>query len=359
MILFPRAQTNGIWIRITTASVFFAILFCLEMLFPVPAIAAGSDIPVPDLTAEWNGTCLVFSWEKNDALDGYRIYRTDPEGSVHMLMKTTQENSWQLEGLARGRSYHFQLRGYTRAAAKDVWTAWGTPVEVAVPKDGPDPETRLRFGNMLSVMHADNYGSLERVRQAALEQYYAVECDYNYSDGVMWCYHDYITDATGTLEQSVEICKENGTRVVVDMKNTSDEALGVLAQYIKDNRLEKWVIIQTNSLYSMEYLNAIAGSTLEYWGLVMDNYATVDDLTYNAETYKAAGMTTVNIPKYVSGSSYTLGTLDTVRTLIDAGYDICVFTWGDFSDWEVSEYSSYGAGYLMTNSVTQAQDLNG
>ena len=210
----------------------------------------------------------------------------------------------------------------------------------------------MKFGSALAVMHADDYGNLDRVRQAATKKYYAIEGDYRYKNGVMWCYHDGKNSKTGTLQQNMQICKSGGAKLLIDLKSESTSALKALGDYIRNNNLQNWVIVQTNDQAIMKYLNNVTGSKLEYWGLVMSSSSTISQLKSKASSNKALGMTTVNIPK-VAGKTYVLGTKSNISALRNAGYDICVFTWTSFSSSEVSNYTSYGAKYLMTNNINQ------
>ena len=310
-------------------------------------------VPVPEMKAHCKGKRVEFSWTADAAFYGYRIYETNEQGTTHTLRKKTRKDHWKMKGLTPGKTYYFQLRAYGRSGDRALWTDWGKPVKVMVANDNPSVFSRLRFGGALSVLHADNYGSLEKVQLAVDRKFYAVECDYNYSGGVMWCTHDSVAETTGTFEDHVRICQPGGTKLVVDLKTDYDEALNALGTYIRDNNLEDWVLIQTNNQYAMSRLNEIVGSKLEYWGLVMANYDTVYELTDNAQTYMDLGMTTVNIPKYVEGTAYVVGTQGTVQSLIDAGYNVCVFTWGEFSEWEEMNYPAWGARFLMTDNLNQ------
>ena len=310
-------------------------------------------VPVPEMRVHCRERRAEFSWQTDPAFYGYRIYETNEEGTTHTLVKKTRKDHWKTKNLAPGKTYYFQLRAYARSGRNVLWSSWGEPVRVKVANDNPSIFSRLRFGGALSVLHADNYGSLEKTRLAVERQFYAVECDYSYSGGVMWCTHEGVAETTGTLEDNVKICQEGGTKIVLDLKADYDEALIALGTYIRDNNLEDWILVQTNNQYAMSRLNEIVGSKLEYWGLVMANYDTVYDLAGNAQTYQGLGMTTVNLPKYVGGTAYVLGTQDTMQYLIDAGYEICVFTWVEFSELEVSNYSAWGARYLMTDNLNQ------
>ena len=202
-------------------------------------------------------------------------------------------------------------------------------------------------------MHADNYGNLTLVRQAADKKYFAVECDMHYSGGAMWCYHDVPGSNCGTLQQNLEICKARGAKLLIDLKTESYDALYALAKYIKDNNLQKWVIVQTNTMSTMTYLNKTVGSRLEYWGVITSEASVLSSLINNASTYKNLGMTTVNISKYVSGTVFTLGTQGNINALRNRGYDVCVFTWTSFTAGEISWYTSCGVKYLMTSNISQ------
>ena len=347
---------------------FLSLSFC----FSVPASARQQKLSAPALTAKCSGNRISFTWKKKKGIYAYRIYETNAAGTVHNVLKTTRKAHWRLSGAKAGQTYYYQIRGYKNQKNRHVWTQWGKPVKVVVPMPtpaptpkptptpapkptpvpGPDPSTRRKFGSALAVMHAEDYGNLTRVRQAADKKYYAVECDYNYSGGVMWCYHTTPGSGTGTLQQTVQICKPAGSKVLIDLKTEAIEAMSALARYIKDNNLQKWVIVQTDSISTMQYLNAAVGSKLEYWGVLTSEVPVFNSLRTNASAYRSQGMTAINICRYIPGTVFTLGTQSNLQALRNAGYDICVFTFSDFTASEISAYTSYGAKYLMTNNMS-------
>ena len=217
----------------------------------------------------------------------------------------------------------------------------------------PGTSDRYKIGNMLSGMHAADDGNIDKTQQAVNKKYWAVECDLQLRNGTLYCYHDssYFGSNTATFADTMKVCKNGGTRVIIDLKDSSSAALAQLSSYIKANNLQKWVIVQTNEKSAMESLNSRVGSKLEYWGLIMSDSSTLEHYISNASTYRALGMTALNMPKYASG--WTVGSEANIRRAQAAGYDVGIFTWTSFSDADISRYQSLGVKYLMTNSISQ------
>lgn len=223
-----------------------------------------------------------------------------------------------------------------------------------IPNSDPVATDRYKFGSALAVMHADNYGRIDWVRWAVDKKYWAVECDLEYDNRGFMCYHDsdYRRSDNASLDETISVCKAGGAKVILD--HIDGSYLNSLATYIKNNNLQKWVIIQTDSMSNMDTLNSAVGSKLEYWGLVMSKSAnslntrgTDISILYNsASSYRDKGMTTVNVPK-IAGD-YRVATKSNIDALKSVGYNIAIFTWGDFSQQEINTYTSYGAKYLMT-----------
>lgn len=207
-----------------------------------------------------------------------------------------------------------------------------------------------QLGSALAVLHADDDGDLDKVKKAVERGFYAVEADVQLRGGTLYCYHTSFKDGTSpTLQETYNVASAAGAKVVMDLKDTGSSTLSAIASFITENQAYDSVIIQTNSKSVMETLNSLTGGTLEYWGLVMSSSSTVSDLINGASSYQSLGMRAVNIPKLAG--SWRQGSEENIRKLINAGYEVCVFSWGKFSDSETSNYCSYGASYIMTNSA--------
>lgn len=217
------------------------------------------------------------------------------------------------------------------------------------PPGGPSDTDRSRIGNALAAMHADEDGGLEKVRRVVARRYWGMECDYQYANGQMYCNHDYAGGVT--LRETMDICKAGGTKVILDMKSSSDAAVTALANYLKSNNLEDWVVVQTNYQSVMRKLNELTGHKLEYWGLIMNDPATLNEFLGDARTYKDLGVTTINFPLDISG--WRVGSQENIERTKRAGYDIAIFTWVYFGRDDVTKYDNYGVKYLVTSYMCQ------
>lgn len=215
--------------------------------------------------------------------------------------------------------------------------------------NSPSGSDRYRLGSAFAVRHAANNGNIDTVREAVNGKYWGVECDTRYYSGTLMCYHEskYLDNESATLAETINVCKAGGSKTILDLKIQDREGLTALGNYIKDNNLQDWVVVQTSNQNSMQILNEVVGGKLEYWGLVMRGQTTLDSLINDASTYQGLGMTTVNVPLVAVG--YPLGTNENIRRLQSAGYDVAAFTWVIFSSEAISNYDSLGVKYLMTN----------
>ncbi len=218
----------------------------------------------------------------------------------------------------------------------------------STPDPGSDTSGRHKIGGALAVLHAANRGDLDKIRTAANKKYYAVECDLAIRGSTMYCYHDNSYASNNTLAETMNIAKAKGTKVIID--HISNSHVQTLANYIKSNNLQNYIIVQTNSTSIMSSLNSAVGTKLEYWGLFMSG--NVNSFTgNNARNYESYGMTTVNI---ASGGRYdTFSSSSNISAIKRAGLDVCVFTWNRFSSSKASSLVNAGAKYLMTNDASQ------
>lgn len=313
---------------------------------------------------------------KKDGKDG--TYLFDSSGKMHTGWKK-EDGKWYFFGSdgamktgwleTSGKKYYFKEDGSAAAGETAVdgkiyvfsssgelqennteetglAAADGTDIQAA----GENGGNYYQLGDAFAVLHADDDGNINKVKTAVGRGFYAVEADVQLKNGTLYCYHtNYNSGASPTLLETYNAAKEYGAKIVMDLKDTETDTLQAIADFVSSYEAYDNVIIQTNSKGVMQKLNSLTGRTLIYWGLVMSSSSTISDLISNASSYQSLGMKAVNIPK--TAGSWRLGNEENIRKLENAGYEICVFTWGKFSDSEISTYCSYGASYLMTNSA--------
>ena len=213
----------------------------------------------------------------------------------------------------------------------------------------------LKFGSALAIIHADYSGSINKIKKAVDKHYWAAECDLHYTNGKLSCYHDASHLSQGkssTLAKTVSVCKAGNTKILLDVKDTSDACAKNLATYIKKNNLKNDVIIMTNNMTFIKKVNQLTGTKQNYWGLGISKQSTIDALVSNAKTYKSLGMTTVHISKD-DKNKHRIGTEKNIKKLQKAGYKVSVYTFDKFSKKEITKYTNYGAKYLMTDNINQ------
>lgn len=261
----------------------------------------------------------------------------------------TVDKNGKVKGIKAGTA---KITAKTSNGKKDT-------VKVTVSKDAVgdggksiDTSSRHKIGNALAVMHAANDGDISKVKQAGEKKYYAVECDVFTKNNKYHCLHDskYISSKNPTLDETVRVAKQYGMRLILD--HVYDSSAKKVAQYIKNNDLQGWIIVQiykkktdaSDIIGIMKTMNGVVGSKLEYFGCHMLSMSATGYKSHASEI-KNLGMTAVNVQT---------GKDSAMQEIKGAGFDLSVFTWTSYGNNAISKYngSPYNAKYMMTNNVS-------
>lgn len=261
----------------------------------------------------------------------------------------TVDKNGKVKGIKAGTA---KITAKTSNGKKDT-------VKVTVSKDAVgdggksiDTSSRHKIGNALAVMHAANDGDISKVKQAGEKKYYAVECDVFTKNNKYHCLHDskYISSKNPTLDETVRVAKQHGMRLILD--HVYDSSAKKVAQYIKNNDLQGWIIVQiykkktdaSDIIGIMKTMNGVVGSKLEYFGCHMLSMSATGYKSHASEI-KNLGMTAVNVQT---------GKDSAMQEIKGAGFDLSVFTWTSYGNNAISKYngSPYNAKYMMTNNVS-------
>lgn len=224
--------------------------------------------------------------------------------------------------------------------------------------DGGGPSTpttadRYRLGSALAALHAPSKNVINTIQEAVNKKYWGIECDIWYYNNEFVCQHDQPNSSNGLVKFSdvASITKAGGTKIIIHTRMGSQEDLRKLANYLKDNDLQQWVVIQISKYFEehlsiTETMNSAVNGKLEYWGLAPSK----NELNYfigNSRSFRDRGMTTINIPN--TWGSWTPSDGD-IKNTQNAGYGTCIF--GSLSLDRINYYSHVlGARYLMVNNL--------
>ena len=203
-------------------------------------------------------------------------------------------------------------------------------------------------------MHAEFYGSLSKVKKAVNKKYWGIECDLHGNNGKLYCYHTNKNSSSPTLADTIKEAKKSNSKILIDIKDNSTNTLKSLASFIKKNKLQNQIMIafqlKEKPEESMKLMNSIAGSKLQYWGLIVGGKDDAKKFANKAKTFKNLGMTTIHLPKN-GDHGYNVGTKENINKLKKAGYNVSVYTWSTFSSKEITNYIKMGVKYLMVDNI--------
>lgn len=113
------------------------LLFLCLFLAGMGAQAAGFSKTAPAPKTAAVGTQEVtLKWKKRSGLLGYQVYRTDAEGKSRKLVKTTGKTTARITGLRAGKTFYFQVRGYTKKNGRRVYTNYSRTLRVKTERAG-------------------------------------------------------------------------------------------------------------------------------------------------------------------------------------------------------------------------------
>lgn len=292
----------------------------------------------------------VNTWNNTVMLTTTRTY-TDADGN-----EVTEEVQYPYNyGCA---SVTYKIKFLDTKEIGSVLGFWSGPLEKDAPYTYVDPRgseagsgsnsntiagtTSAAFsqsGSLLACLHTGNSSynwcsaqnnSRELFEAAGQNGFWAVEGDM-YSAAQMG--HD--SPSGVSFDEYLQICKKYNMIAVLDHVSTSyldSIQASVAANYSKDKVMVQTYDTSTAKVYSDAGFTTSVCYCLSY-------------TPQSPETYKAAGISVINIQKDYADEA-------TIRKYIDGGLKVMIFSWGSFTDDDLlQKYIDLGVSYIMTNTV--------